>query len=284
MKAICNLDVLVDSKAPKPSSQTEEVPQGKKLGAESGPKSLSHPSPPTLVVGEMHKEAHQAAGGQTSLGSTNKKGAHAQLSSGTNPSVLMDQTIYAGDGLKTGHANLGTNEESKANDISKKIKLEDLSDLLKDTRSTFFNPDSPQDKLIIVSDKGEEEEEVAKNNDTHASSHDSYKDELEQQKAKAKSEVASLKARPLFLDINQLTNLLVTSLKPELSKILASHNLASCLPTKLKELLLKFIELSREIKELKQHVKDMEIEQLKDLKDIPAKLETFTSTISSLTS
>ncbi|GJT77417.1 hypothetical protein Tco_1044142 [Tanacetum coccineum] len=36
MKAICNLDVLVDSKAPKPSSQTEEVPQGKKLGAKSG--------------------------------------------------------------------------------------------------------------------------------------------------------------------------------------------------------------------------------------------------------
>ncbi|GKA82731.1 hypothetical protein Tco_0789479 [Tanacetum coccineum] len=36
MKAICNLDVPVDSKAPKPSSQTEEVPQGKKPGAKSG--------------------------------------------------------------------------------------------------------------------------------------------------------------------------------------------------------------------------------------------------------
>ncbi|GKE32083.1 hypothetical protein Tco_1451405 [Tanacetum coccineum] len=31
MKAICNLDVPVDSKAPKPSSQTEEVPQCKSL-------------------------------------------------------------------------------------------------------------------------------------------------------------------------------------------------------------------------------------------------------------
>ncbi|GJV23108.1 hypothetical protein Tco_1375803 [Tanacetum coccineum] len=36
MKAICNLDVPVDSKAPKASSQTEEVPQGKKRGAKSG--------------------------------------------------------------------------------------------------------------------------------------------------------------------------------------------------------------------------------------------------------
>ncbi|GJY87294.1 hypothetical protein Tco_0501922 [Tanacetum coccineum] len=35
MKAIYNLDVPVDSKALKPSSQTEEVPQGKKPGAKS---------------------------------------------------------------------------------------------------------------------------------------------------------------------------------------------------------------------------------------------------------
>ncbi|GJU90594.1 hypothetical protein Tco_1303017 [Tanacetum coccineum] len=35
LKAICNLDVPVDSKALKPSSQTKEVPQGKKPGAKS---------------------------------------------------------------------------------------------------------------------------------------------------------------------------------------------------------------------------------------------------------
>ncbi|GKA64777.1 hypothetical protein Tco_0764484 [Tanacetum coccineum] len=98
MKAICNLNVHVDPKALKPSSQTEEVPQGKKPGAKSRlrrkqsskhtsesktkasksktvqseketqsssakDKRPSHPLPPTLVVGEMHKEAHQAAGG-----------------------------------------------------------------------------------------------------------------------------------------------------------------------------------------------------------------------------
>ncbi|GKD99438.1 hypothetical protein Tco_1387422 [Tanacetum coccineum] len=112
----------------------------------------------------------------------------------------------------------------------------------------------------------------------------SQKEKLEQQKAKAEEEVALLKARPSYPDINQLTELLVTSLKPELSKLLALHDCASCLPTEWKELPLKFTELSGDIKELKQHVRDMEIELPRDLKEILTKLETFTSTISSLTS
>ncbi|GJX04317.1 hypothetical protein Tco_0190233 [Tanacetum coccineum] len=112
----------------------------------------------------------------------------------------------------------------------------------------------------------------------------SQKEKLEQQKAKAKEEVVSLKAGPSYPDINQLTELLVTSLKPELSKLLASHDFASYLPTELKELLSKFTALSGDIKELKQHVRDMEIELPGVLKEIPTKLETFTSTISSLTS
>ncbi|GJW63081.1 hypothetical protein Tco_0114965 [Tanacetum coccineum] len=119
--------------------------------------------------------------------------------------------------------------------------MEDLSDLLKDTKFALFTPDSPEDKPIIVSDESEEEEEVAKDKDTDASSHDvpedtsiphppspksaqiqelmaqvqllqSQKDELEQQKVKAKAKVASLKARPSYPDVNQLTNLL-TKLK-----------------------------------------------------------------------
>ncbi|GJW21225.1 hypothetical protein Tco_0031847 [Tanacetum coccineum] len=356
IKAIRNLYVHVDSKAPKPSSHTEEVPQGKKPGAKSGlrrkqslkhksesktkasksktgqseketqsssakDKRPSHPSPPTPVVGEMHKEAQQAAGGPTYLGANSKDEAYPQLNrhdASADSTVEADPGLFAPndsissqqDGLKTTQTDSGTNEESKADEISKKIKLVDLSDLLKDTRSAFFTPDSPQDEPIIVLDKSEEEE-VAKDKDTYASSQNvpedtsiphpsssklaqiqelmahvkllqSQNDELEQQKEKAK--VASLKARTLFTDINQLTNLLVTSLKPELSKLLASHNFASCLPTELKELPSKFTKLSGEIKELKLHVKDVEIELPGDLKEIPTKLETFTSTISSLTS
>ncbi|GJR94864.1 retrovirus-related pol polyprotein from transposon TNT 1-94 [Tanacetum coccineum] len=183
--------------------------------------------------------------------------------SGTNPSVLIDQTKSARDGSKTAHTDSGINKVSNADEVSKKIKLEDLSDLMKDTRSAFLTPDSPQHKPIIVSDKSEEDE-PKKYKDTHTTSHDVHllqtqKNELEQQKA-------------------------TTEAEPELSKLLASYNFASCLPTKLKELPSKFTELSREIKELKQLVKDMEIKLPGDLKEIPTKLVTFTSTISSLTS
>ncbi|GJX46683.1 hypothetical protein Tco_0271873 [Tanacetum coccineum] len=66
----------------------------KKLSPSSDrPKDIiqSHPSPPTLVVGEMHKEAQQAAGGSTSLGATSEEGAYPQLNS--------DSTAKADPGL-----------------------------------------------------------------------------------------------------------------------------------------------------------------------------------------
>ncbi|GKE45867.1 hypothetical protein Tco_1473151, partial [Tanacetum coccineum] len=106
------------------------------------------------------------------------------------------------------------------------------------------------------------------------------KEELEQAKVKAEAKVASMKAKPSYPDIKQLTKHLVTCLKPELSKLLASCDFVNCLPTELKELPSKVTELSEEIKKLKQHVKDMELELPGDLEEIPSKLETFTSTIS----
>ncbi|GJV69305.1 hypothetical protein Tco_1484814 [Tanacetum coccineum] len=149
-----------------------------------------------------------------------------------------------------------------------------LTDILKDTRSAF-TPDSSPDEPIIVLDESEKEEEVTKDKDNEATSHDvpkdtsvppppspksaqiqelmaqvhllqSQKEELEQAKAKAEAEVASMKAKPSYPDITQLTELL--------------------------------------IKELKKHVRDMEIELHRDLKEIPTKLKTFTFTISSLSS
>ncbi|GKE04016.1 hypothetical protein Tco_1396034 [Tanacetum coccineum] len=108
----------------------------------------------------------------------------------------------------------------------------------------------------------------------------SQKYELKQQKATVEAEVALLKARPSYLDANQLTTLLVTSLKPELSKLLASHNFASCLPTKLKELLLKFTELSGEIKELNL---TSHVAELKNIQwELPAELQALPVLVSSV--
>ncbi|GJU29928.1 hypothetical protein Tco_1173517 [Tanacetum coccineum] len=195
MKAIYNLDVPVDSKASKPSSQIEETKASKSKTGQSEKdtqsssakdKSSSHPLPPTLVVGKMHKEVQQAAGGPTSLGATSEEGAHPQLSSGygsrnqtfsfdhifagSNPSVLVDKTKSAGDRSKIAHTESCSNEESRAVDLSKKLKMEDLSEFLKDTRSVFFTPDSSQDEPIIVTD--ESEKKKADKGDTHDTSHD----------------------------------------------------------------------------------------------------------------
>ncbi|GJT50184.1 retrovirus-related pol polyprotein from transposon TNT 1-94 [Tanacetum coccineum] len=95
----------------------------------------------------------------------------------SNLSVLVDKTKSTINGLKTAHTDSGANEESRADDISLKVKLEDLSNILKDTRFAFFTPDSPPE-------------------------------ELEQAKAKAKAKVASIKAKPSYPDINQLTKIL----------------------------------------------------------------------------
>ncbi|GJS42464.1 hypothetical protein Tco_0567507 [Tanacetum coccineum] len=215
-----------------PEYDNEELTINPTQSSSAKDKGPSHPSPPMPVVGEMHKEAQQAAGGLTYLGDTSKEGAYPQLNSELDASIdstakadlrnsapndsiptQQDQTKSAGDGLKTAHTN--------------------------------------SDEPIIVSDEREEEE--VEKDDTHATSYDSQKEKLEQQKGKAEEEVTSLKARPSYLDINQLTELLVTSLKPELSKLLTSHDFARCLPTELKELPSKFTTLPGDIKELKQH-------------------------------
>ncbi|GJY18655.1 hypothetical protein Tco_0390146, partial [Tanacetum coccineum] len=183
---------------------------------------------------------------------------------------------------------------------------------MQDTISTFISPDSLEDEPIIVTDESDEEE-TERYKDTHTTSHDVPEDtlvphppslksaqlqelkdhvlllqyqniKLKQQKEKAEAEVTFLKAQHMYLNVNQLTELLVTSLKPKMSKLLASYVFDSSIPPELKELPLKITELSGEVKEQKKHVQEMEIKIPEDLKDIPNKIKTFTSTVSSLTS
>ncbi|GJZ13128.1 hypothetical protein Tco_0548358 [Tanacetum coccineum] len=182
----------------------------------------------------------------------------------SNSSVLVDKTKSTRDGLKTAHSDSGVNEESRANDIPLKVKLEDLYDILKDTRSAFLTPDSPPDEPIIISNESEEEEEVPKDKDTEATSHDVPKDTSVLHPLSPKS----AQIQELMDQVH-----LLQSQKEELEQAKAKAELPS-----------KIIGLSREIKELKKHVRDIEIELHGDLKEIPTKLETFTSTISSLSS
>ncbi|GJY65966.1 hypothetical protein Tco_0468204 [Tanacetum coccineum] len=258
IKAICNLDVPVDSKAPKYSSPTEEVPQGKKPGARSRlrrKQSSKHTSESATKASKSQssyskKETKSSSVMETSpshpspptpvgIDEGTKNYSFAHILVGSNPSVLVKKTKSARDGLKTAH--------------------------------------TTSDEPITVSDESEEEEDAETDKDT-----EDTLEELKQAKVKAEAEVASMKSNPSYLNINQLTELLVTSLKLKLSKLLASYDFASYLPIELKELSSKITKLSGEIKELKQHVKDMEIELPGDLVEIPTKVETFT--ISSLSS
>ncbi|GJU26032.1 hypothetical protein Tco_1164653 [Tanacetum coccineum] len=79
-------------------------------------------------------------------------------------------SLTTGNGLKTANTTSGANKESGADDISQKVKLEDFSDILKDTRSAFFTPDSPTYEPIIVLDESKEEEDAKKDKDTEDTS------------------------------------------------------------------------------------------------------------------
>ncbi|GKC08126.1 hypothetical protein Tco_0999736, partial [Tanacetum coccineum] len=247
---------------------------------------------------ELHKEVQQAAGGPTSLGVTSEERDHPQLSSGpdkgsknytpdhtfagTNPSVLVDKTKSAGDGSQTADTVSGS-----------KV----------DTRSAFMDDG---DESFITSEESSEEH-TKRNKDTHAEPKitsipptsptpvqiqelqaqirllKSQNQKLEQDKEKATAKIDTLKAQSVFPNINQLTEHLVSSMKPKFSKFLSSYNFSSSISTELKELPTKINALSREVNGLKKHIKEFKVELPKVFNEILQKLETFSSTVSSLT-
>nr|GEX90472.1 hypothetical protein [Tanacetum cinerariifolium] len=88
------------------------------------------------------------------------------------------------------------------------IKLEDLSELVKDLGAEAMDLDSPEDdQPRMISTQADD-----------------------------KAEATLLKAQPSFLNVQQLTELLVNSLKPELAKLLRDHDFNTSIPTELKEL------------------------------------------------
>ncbi|GKD47353.1 hypothetical protein Tco_1271998 [Tanacetum coccineum] len=165
--------------------------------------------------------------------------------------------------------------------------MEDLSKLVHNVKTDFIDLESPKDEPIIVVESKREKEEEDKTKEIHATSHNETKDssnyKLEQLKNKAEAKVAFLTAQPSFPNVAQLTKLLVKSLQPEFSKILSTHDFSNPLLIKLKELPSKLNDLTKEVKWLKKHVHEQAIKLPGDLKDIPTKLESFTLTVSSLT-
>ncbi|GJS14741.1 hypothetical protein Tco_0409213 [Tanacetum coccineum] len=273
--------LLVAFKAPKPSSNVKRVPQGTKPGAKPGHKkhssskqlfamdsNPSHPPFSTPMDTGMHKEDQQATGGLTSLRVTSEERANPQLSSGTDPHVLADQTKSVSEGLETvltqpitGKGASSIARQVEEEEASSTIKLEDLAKLVSNVEPNFKDLDSPEDDLVIVVDDSDEDKEDEVHPTPNAETDDtsSQKHKLELEKNKGEAESALLKAQTSFPNVKQLNELLVKSLKSEFSEILSTHDFSSSLPTKLKDLPSKFNDLTKE-------------------------LEDFTKTITSLTS
>nr|GEY85690.1 hypothetical protein [Tanacetum cinerariifolium] len=207
----------------------------------------SQTSASTLVVAKMHKEDQQATGNDASAVSTtevdlgksapndfvpHQKGPDERSKNytpdhtfaWTNPNVLVDKTKSTGDGSQTAHPISGT-----------KV----------DTRSAFIDDENQDDEPFITLDESSEEN-AKRNKDTHAEHKSTLNQRLKQDKQKAAVEIATLKAQSVFPNINQLTEHLVSSMKPEFSKLLSSHDFSSSIPTELKELPTKITALSRE--------------------------------------
>ncbi|GKC70026.1 hypothetical protein Tco_1115909 [Tanacetum coccineum] len=147
------------------------------------------------MVAGMHKEDLQATSNPASL-----------RVAGTNPSVLVDKTQSARDGLEIIQTKTGTEKEasnvekevtfnkykfntspdlSSSDDVVKEIKMEDLCKLVKDVKVDFMDLDSPEDDEPII---------------------------LKKEKAYAETEETLLKSQPSYPNVEQLTELLVAEL------------------------------------------------------------------------
>ncbi|GKE59029.1 hypothetical protein Tco_1498214 [Tanacetum coccineum] len=138
MKAIYNIDVPMDSQAPKTSSPAEKVPQGKKPRAKratseegahpqlsSGMSAFTLIKPVYLASFTFTLSLHQEGIDEgTQNYSLNYKLA------GNNPSVLVDKTKSAGDGLKTAHTD---SDESEEEETKKDEDTHTSHDVPKDT-------------------------------------------------------------------------------------------------------------------------------------------------------
>ncbi|GKD45995.1 hypothetical protein Tco_1270640, partial [Tanacetum coccineum] len=229
----------------------------------------SNPSQPltsTPMVTGLHKEAQRTTGSPTPLGVTNEERANPQLTSvvsvSTTKPIFSASTIIHSESASGHDASAASTpevdpEQSAPSDSVSKQQGASVPDPLS-PKSIEIQELSTQ--LLLVK---------------------SLNSKLVKEKEVAETEAAILKAQPSFLNVEQLTKLLVQSLKHELSKLLTSHDFNNSLPSELKELPSKFKDIIGEIRELKRYVEGLEIEIPGDLKALLGSLELFLFTIKS---
>ncbi|GJW17709.1 hypothetical protein Tco_0025145 [Tanacetum coccineum] len=219
---------------------------------------------------------------QQGINEGTKNTSYDYLFIGTDPHVLADQTKSVSEGLETvlTHPIIRKGASSVASQIkeetSSTIKLEDLTKLVSHVQPSFKDLDSPKDDPVIVVNDSDDEVHAIEN---------SQKYKLELEKNKAEAEVALLKAQPSFLNVEQLKELLVKSLKTEFSNILSAHDFISSLPAELKDLCSKFKNLTKEtVTSLTSQVPELKTLQWElpaEFLAVPSQVEMFAQTITS---
>ncbi|GKB05207.1 hypothetical protein Tco_0833402, partial [Tanacetum coccineum] len=255
--------VSSDQQAPNTSSQAEKkVSQGKKPEAKRGLRKQS--SKDTF---ESQLEATKSKTGHF------PKETQSSSAKDTNPTQPSSFTPMVNELHKEaqqaagGSTSLGATSKEGDHPQLSSDKTKSTRDGLNTVQTDTVPPPSPTSILIQ-----ELQAQVQKLQ--------SQKLQLEQEKAQAEVEAVSLRSQSKYPDINKLTELLVTSLKLEVSKLLTTHDFSNFIPTELKTLPLKITELSGEVAE----VKDIQWKPELDFLNLPRQGEKNTNqaTISQL--
>nr|GEU46691.1 hypothetical protein [Tanacetum cinerariifolium] len=228
-------DKPVVFKAPKTSSKAKSVSQDTNPGAQT-----RHKKP--LTSSKQHFMSNKEA----TKGVTSEERANPQLNSNQTKSISEGlETVLIQLIIRKGAYSVANQIEEKT---SNTVKLEDLAKLVSHVQPSFKDLDLPKDDpFIVVNDSDEDkDDEVHATENVKAQDTSSQKYQLELKKNKAEAKDALLKAQPSFLNVQQLKELLVKSLKTEFSNILSAHDFSSSLPTELKDLPSEFNDLTEE--------------------------------------
>ncbi|GJX73854.1 hypothetical protein Tco_0312449 [Tanacetum coccineum] len=258
MLVIYNTYVPDIPKAPNTSSQAEKK---KKKICPARPwtvtqANLQHPH---LWMLKCIKRTSKQLGAPTSLGATSEEGAHPQLSSGMSAFTNIESVFSASFSF---HSESASGHDASA-DFTAKIDLRNTApndsmppqhDTTKSmgdgSQIAHTKSGTKQDQRSAFFDDDEEDEPII-----------ALAESSEEKVDNMKTLMLNLKALQfLFLLLNQFNSI----------------------PVELKELPIKITKLHREVHELRKSIQEFEIELPGAFNEIPQKLETFSSTVSSL--
>nr|GEU74380.1 copia protein [Tanacetum cinerariifolium] len=193
------------SKAPKPSSNAERVPQGKKL--EAKPRHKKHSTSST----QPSVSSSETTKGRSSKRPTGSKTEHlkrkkeSRSTMNFNPSQTLASTLVVAETHKE--------DQQAAGGLTSLA----VTSTKVDTRSDFMDDEDQDDEPFIALVESNEEN-AERNKDTHAEHKSTSNQKLEQDKQKAATEISTLKAHFIPTELKELPTK-ITALSGEVNEL-----------------------------------------------------------------